>query len=136
LFATHYHELTELTQTLTRVGNWNVAVHEQDGEVIFLHKIVPGAADRSYGIHVARLAGVPREVIDRAGTILETLENDHHDERGRVTIPARKRKNSRQLTLFAETEHPLLGELREINLDELTPLAALQKLHAIKGRLK
>jgi DNA mismatch repair protein MutS len=136
LFATHYHELTELPLTLSRVSNWNVAVHEQNGEVIFLHKIVPGAADRSYGIHVARLAGVPREVIGRAGVILETLESDHHDERGKLTIPARKKQNSRQLTLFVEPEHPLLGELRDINLDELTPLAALQKLHSLQGKLK
>ncbi|WP_437231240.1 DNA mismatch repair protein MutS [Planctomicrobium sp. SH661] len=136
LFATHYHELTELPQSLSRVCNWNVAVHEQNGDVVFLHKIVPGAADRSYGIHVARLAGVPKEVIGRAGVILETLESDHHDERGKVTIPARKKQNSRQLSLFAEPEHPLLDELRGMNLDELTPLAALQKLHALKGQLK
>lgn len=136
LFATHYHELTELPKTLSRVCNWNVAVHEQDGDVVFLHKIIPGAADRSYGIHVARLAGVPREVIGRAGVILETLESDHHDEGGRPTIPARKQKNSRQMKLFAEPEHPLLDELRGMNLDEITPLAALQKLHALKGQLK
>lgn len=136
LFATHYHELTELPQTLSRVCNWNVAVHEQDGDVIFLHKIVPGAADRSYGIHVARLAGVPREVIQRAGVILETLETDHHDAGGKLTIPARKSRNARQLTLFVEPDHPLLDELRGMNLDELTPLAALQKLHALQGKLK
>jgi len=135
LFATHYHELTQLPQTLKRVCNWNVAVHEHNGDVVFLHKIVPGAADRSYGIHVARLAGVPREVISRAGVILETLEADHQDERGRPTIPARQKRNTKQMTLFAEPEHPLLDELRGMNLDELTPLAALQKLHAIKGRL-
>ncbi|WP_437188507.1 DNA mismatch repair protein MutS [Planctomicrobium sp. SH668] len=136
LFATHYHELTELPQTLKRVCNWNVAVHEQNGDVVFLHKIIPGAADRSYGIHVARIAGVPKEVIARAGVILETLESDHHDEVGKVTIPERKQKNSRQLNLFEEPEHPLLGELRSLNIDELTPLAALQKLHTIKGQLK
>ncbi|WP_437204238.1 DNA mismatch repair protein MutS [Planctomicrobium sp. SH664] len=135
LFATHYHELTELPQTLTRVCNWNVAVHEQNGDVVFLHKIVPGAADRSYGIHVARLAGVPKDVIRRAGVILETLESDHHDERGKLTIPARKSKNSRQLTLFEPPPHPLIDELRALKLDELTPLAALQKLHTLQGKL-
>ena len=135
LFATHYHELTQLPQTLKQVCNWNVAVHEQDGDVVFLHKIIPGAADRSYGIHVARLAGVPKEVIGRAGVILETLEADHQDDRGRPTIPARKQKNSRQMTLFTEPEHPLLDELRGMNLDDMTPLAALQKLHAFKGQL-
>ena len=137
LFATHYHELTELPATLKRLSNWNVAVQEHHGDVIFLHKIVPGAADRSYGIHVARLAGVPREVIQRAGVILETLENDHHDEGGKLTIPPRAKRNSRQLQLFVdEPEHPLLDELRGLNIDELSPIAALQELHRIKGQLQ
>ncbi|SFI45253.1 DNA mismatch repair protein MutS [Planctomicrobium piriforme] len=136
LFATHYHELTELPQTMPRVCNWNVAVHEENGDVVFLHKIVPGAADRSYGIHVARLAGVPREVLTRANVILSTLETDHHDEVGKMKIPARKRQNSRQLSLFVEPEHPLLDELRDMKLDELTPLAALQALHKLQGKLK
>lgn len=136
LFATHYHELTDLVKTLKHVCNWNVAVHEQGGDVIFLHKIVTGAADRSYGIHVARLAGVPREVIDRAGVILETLESDHRDEQGRPTIPPRRQKTPRQLTLFEPPPHPVLDELKALNLDDMTPLAALQKLAAIKGSLK
>lgn len=136
LFATHYHELTALPQTLKQVCNWNVAVHEQDGDVIFLHKIIPGAADKSYGIHVARLAGVPREVISRAGIILERLETDHHDEHGKPTIPQRTRQNARQLTLFEPEPHPVLNDLQGLNLDELTPLAALQELHRMKGQLK
>jgi DNA mismatch repair protein MutS len=136
LFATHYHELTELPQTLKHVANWNVSVHEQQGDVIFLHKIVPGAADRSYGIHVARLAGVPREVISRAGVILETLEADHHDEQGKPTIPPRERQSRRQLKLFDDDRHPLLEELEGLNLDELTPLAALEELHRMKGKLQ
>ncbi|HWL08325.1 MAG TPA: DNA mismatch repair protein MutS [Planctomicrobium sp.] len=137
LFATHYHELTELPKTMSRVSNWNVAVHEDQGEVVFLHKIIPGAADRSYGIHVARLAGVPRGVIDRAGTILSTLENDHQDASGKTKIPARKKQNTRQLKLFVDLDdHPLLNELRDLKLDELTPEAALNKLQAIQGKLK
>ena len=135
LFATHYHELTELPKSLSRVCNWNVAVHEQAGEVIFLHKIVPGAADKSYGIHVARLAGVPRDVIGRANVILETLESDHHDEQGKFHIPART-THKKQLTLFNVAPHPLLDELKGLNLDEMTPLAALQELHRMKGELK
>lgn len=135
LFATHYHELTELPKTLKNVCNWNVAVHEQEGEVIFLHKIIPGAADKSYGIHVARLAGVPREVIGRAGLILQTLEADHQDAHGKPTIPKRERKNSRQLSLFETEAHPLVDELKGLNLDEMTPLAALQELHRMKGKL-
>lgn len=135
LFATHYHELTELPKTAKRVVNWNVAVHEQDGEVIFLHKIVPGAADKSYGIHVARLAGVPRDVISRAGVILQTLETDHQDLHGKPTIPKRQQRSSRQLTLFDPPPHPLLDELKGLNLNEMTPLAALQELHRMKGQL-
>jgi len=136
LFATHYHELTDLAKTLPRVANWNVAVREQKGDVIFLHRIVPGAADRSYGIHVARLAGVPRDVIERADVILERLEADHHDEAGRTTIPARKRRNrSRQLSLFVDESHPLLDELKSLDLESLSPLAALQELHRLRGQL-
>ncbi len=135
LFATHYHELTELPQTLKRVANWNVAVHEADGEVIFLHKIVPGAADRSYGIHVARLAGVPRGVIARAGVILDTLESDHHDETGRPTIPAREtRAQTRQLSLFEPEPHPLLDELKGLELDNMTPLEAMQELARLRDQ--
>ncbi|REJ97571.1 MAG: DNA mismatch repair protein MutS [Planctomycetota bacterium] len=137
LFATHYHELTDLPETLPRTANWNVAVHEQDGDVIFLHRIVPGSADRSYGIHVARLAGVPRSVIDRASVILETLEADHHDDSGKPTIPARTQGDAgRQLSLFPDEPHPLLDEIKSLNLDEMTPLAALQELHRMRERLR
>jgi DNA mismatch repair protein MutS len=106
--------------------------------VIFLHRIVPGAADRSYGIHVARLAGVPRDVITRAGVILDTLEADHHDAEGRPTIPAREvtvRGGARQLSLFEAEPHPLLEELRGLNTDELTPLQALQELARLRSQL-
>ncbi|MCA9088524.1 MAG: DNA mismatch repair protein MutS, partial [Planctomycetaceae bacterium] len=137
LFATHYHELTELPRTLPRVANWNVAVHEQEGDVIFLHKIVPGSANRSYGIHVARLAGVPRDVIGRADVILTQLENDHRAADGKPTIPARpKSSGRRQLTLFAPEPHPVIDELKSLNIDEMTPLHALQELARIKERLK
>ncbi|MFO1093415.1 MAG: DNA mismatch repair protein MutS [Planctomycetaceae bacterium] len=137
LFATHYHELTDLPKTLVRAANWNVAVREQGGDVIFLHRIVPGAADRSYGIHVARLAGVPRDVIERADVILDRLEADHHDESGRTTIPARKRRNrSRQLALFVDESHPLLEELKSLDLETLSPLAALQELHRMREKLE
>ena len=137
LFATHYHELTDLSKTLPRAANWNVAVREQKGDVIFLHRIVPGAADRSYGIHVARLAGVPREVIERADVILERLEADHHDESGRTTIPARTRRSrSRQLSLFVDESHPLLEEIKTLDVESLSPLDALQELHRMREKLK
>ncbi|MFQ5735160.1 MAG: DNA mismatch repair protein MutS, partial [Planctomycetaceae bacterium] len=137
LFATHYHELTELTQTLPGVSNWNVAVREDRDDIVFLHRIVEGAADKSYGIHVARLAGVPGSVVERARVILETLESDHLDEIGRPNVPARSTsRDERQLSLFGVQPHPLLDELRELNTDEMTPLAALQELNRIRDELR
>ena len=137
LFATHYHELTELTQTLKQASNWNVAVHEQDGEIVFLHKIVEGSANKSYGIHVARLAGIPDQVIQRANQILSTLEKDHIDESGQTTIPPRvdKKSSHQQLSLFGNTTHPVLDEIRDLNVDEMTPLAALEELYRIREQL-
>lgn len=137
LFATHYHELTELTQTLKHAANWNVAVRESNEEIIFLHKIVEGAADKSYGIHVARLAGVPQGVIQRAQVILDTLEADHLDESGQTKVPARQTKmpQHKQLSLFGGEHHPLLEELRELDLDEMTPLKALEELHRLREGL-
>jgi len=134
LFATHYHELTELTGTLKQAVNLNVAVREEDGDVIFLHRLVDGAADHSYGIHVARLAGVPGTVIDRARVILESLEADHVDDQGRPNVPARP-DLGRQLTLFEPEPHPLLDEIRQLDVDQMTPLAALQELARLRREL-
>jgi len=137
MFATHYHELTELTQTLKQATNWNVAVREQESDVIFLHKIVEGTADKSYGIHVARLAGVPQQVLDRAGVILETLEEDHLDERGKPKVPVRDtHKQTRQLSLFESEPHPVVDELQGLDINQLTPLEALQKLHALQEKVQ
>ena len=122
LFATHYHELTELQQQMEGVRNLNVAVKEYDGEVAFLHKIVPGAADKSYGIHVARLAGVPQPVNDRAAEILNQLESSNGSH------PAVARPKPVQLTLFSPMDHPLLDEIRELELEGLTPLDALKRI--------
>ncbi|HEV3021314.1 MAG TPA: DNA mismatch repair protein MutS [Pirellulales bacterium] len=128
LFATHYHELTDLANSLSGVKNLNVAVREWQDDVVFLHQIVDGAADKSYGIHVARLAGVPREVLERAKQILSRLEQDHLDEGGRPKLGRRRIARpggDLQLTLFAAAEHPLLDKLRKADIDGLTPLAAL-----------
>jgi DNA mismatch repair protein MutS len=135
---THYHELTQLTQILKQCVNWNVAVREDEDDVIFLHKIVPGAADKSYGIHVAQLAGVPRAVLERARVILQTLESDHVDDAGKTRVPERQTRKKRelQLSLFESEEHPILGELRQLNVNEMTPLAALQELHRLRDQLK
>ncbi len=138
MFATHYHELTELTQTLKHASNWNVAVREQDDDVIFLHRIVEGSADKSYGIHVARLAGVPRDVIDRARIILDTLESDHLDDSGKPNVPDRpaKKQDSRQMSLFGADDHPVLDEIRELDIDHMTPVDALERLQRIRDELK
>jgi DNA mismatch repair protein MutS len=128
LFATHYHELTDLANSLSGVKNLNVAVREWQDDVVFLHQIVDGAADKSYGIHVARLAGVPREVLARAKEILSRLEQDHLDANGRPKLARRRIARpggDLQLTLFAAAEHPLLDKLRSADVDGLTPLAAL-----------
>jgi DNA mismatch repair protein MutS len=122
LFATHYHELTQLSDLLPGVRNYNVAVSEADGRVVFLHKIVPGGADRSYGIHVGQLAGLPRPVVQRADEILHQLEASS----GRaVKINPLA---SRQLALFPET-NPFLDELKAIDVNGLSPIEALNKLY-------
>ena len=137
LFATHYHELTDLEKSLPRVKNLNVAVREWQDEVVFLHKIVPGAADKSYGIHVARLAGVPREVIERAKDILAQLEEEHLDAEGRAKIARRAtaKRTSLQLTLFGPADHPLLDEIRQVDLSQTTPLEALRRIEQWQERL-
>lgn len=136
LFATHYHELTDLHTTLPRLRNLNVAVREWHDELVFLHKIVEGAADKSYGIHVARLAGVPQEVLARARRILSQLEQDHLDEEGRPKWVKSKppRNGQMQLTLFGPPEHPVADELKQLDVDQLTPLAALNLMHDWKRR--
>lgn len=140
MFATHYHELTQLTNSLKHARNWNVAVREDADNVIFLHKIVEGPADKSYGIHVARLAGVPLDVVERSRAILQTLESDHFDPEGRPKFPdrpkmVRGRKRDRQLSLFAAPEHPLIETIKGINLEDLTPSQALETLHQWRAQL-
>ena len=122
LFATHYHELTQLADFLPGVRNYNVAVSEADSQVVFLHKIVPGGADRSYGIHVGQLAGLPRPVIQRAGEILHQLEASS-GKAVRINPLA-----ARQIALFPET-NPLLDELQTLDINSLSPIEALNKLY-------
>ena len=126
-----------LTQTLNQASNWNVAVQENNDDVIFLHRIVQGAAGRSYGIHVAKLAGVPRSVTARAAKILETLENDHLNQDGRPSVPQREmnRQKSRQLSLFELPEDPLLDEIRNLEVNGMTPLEAMQELDRLRQQL-
>jgi DNA mismatch repair protein MutS len=121
LFATHYHELTQLADLLPGVRNYNVAVTEADGTVVFLHKIIPGGADRSYGIHVAQLAGLPRPVIQRATEIMAELEKSS-GQAVRINPQA-----AQQAALFPETS-PLLDELKSLDVNSLSPIEALNKL--------
>jgi DNA mismatch repair protein MutS len=130
LFATHYHELTQLEKSLPKVRNFNVAVKEWDENIVFLHRIVPGGADKSYGIHVARLAGIPKTVNERAKDILSQLETDHLNQRGdsKITPPRRKADAPIQLTLFEMGHHPVIDKLRELEVAAITPLQAIQLL--------
>ena len=130
IFATHYHELTELSDQLERVVNFNVGVKEAGEKIVFLRKIQLGPSDKSYGIHVARLAGVPGEVNQRAKDILAQMEAEHLDERGRPKIarPDKSRSSGGlQLSLFGVAEHPILDEIREQKINDLTPLEALEQ---------
>ena len=138
LFATHYHELTELALTKERVKNYNVAVKEWAGEIIFLRKIVEGGTNRSYGIQVARLAGLPQKVIDRAKEILSNLEKGELDAMGMPKIattkgPTSKPKPPLQPSLFAQPDS-IRSELGKIKTDQLTPLEALNILDQLKKK--
>jgi DNA mismatch repair protein MutS len=127
LFATHYHELTGLADQLPRVVNLNVDVKEWNGKVIFLRKIVPGAADKSYGIHVAELAGIPHEVVARAREVLARLERGRHAlEEPRTPDP--------QLRLFEPVGSELLEEIAALDPDRLTPLESLELITKWKER--
>jgi DNA mismatch repair protein MutS len=139
LFATHYHELVEVTRMLPRVRAYNVAVAEEEGHVVFLRKIVPGGADKSYGIHVAQLAGIPRQVVRRAEEVLEDLEKKGDARSRRKAM----RENAPtvmpqalQLTLFAAEPDPLLEELKVLAIDELTPLEAISRLYELQRRAR
>lgn len=139
LFATHYHELTELEFILPRVKNYNVAVQEWEDEVVFLRKIVQGGCDHSYGIQVARLAGLPQEVVERAKEVLANLEENELTPNRVPRIARGKRapkfKQTGQLELFAPTEQMIAEELRHLNLSCMTPLEALNKLDEWQKKL-
>ena len=133
IFATHYHELTQLTEELAHVRNFNVAVKESGDEVVFLHRLEPGGADRSYGIHVGRLAGLPAEVVARAWEVLKLLEAGHHV----AQLPAPRPPDAAQLGLFAgERPDPLLAELDRLDVNALSPLEALNRLAEWQRRRK
>jgi DNA mismatch repair protein MutS len=135
IFATHYHELTQLTEELAHARNFNVAVREVGDEIVFQHRLEPGGADRSYGIHVGRLAGLPAPVVARAWEVLKLLEAGHH---------VAHQSPAPQLALFASAPpppappppHPLIAELGRLDVDALSPIDALNRLAAWKKRLE
>jgi DNA mismatch repair protein MutS len=132
MFATHYHELMQLPERLQHARNYNVAVRETGGTVVFLHRLEPGGTDRSYGIHVAQLAGLPDGVVRRAREILGTLEGEHRMVPG---PPPDASRDPGQLAFFTDPPtDPMVEELRTIDVDALTPLEALNRLADFKRR--
>ena len=136
LFATHYHEMVELASFLPRVKNFNVAVTEEGGEVTFLYKIVPGGVDKSYGIHVAQLAGLPKSVVHRAQEVLTELEGDRETAVAKPS-PGRRRKvvTAQQISFFGQ-KTPVVEELEELDINSLTPLEALNKLYELQKKAR
>jgi DNA mismatch repair protein MutS len=137
LFATHYHELTDLADATPGVVNFHVADREWTVEVVFLRKIMPGRSDRSYGIQVARLAGLPRQVIDRAREILTALERDELTRGGRPSVSGTSSEPQRQLGLFQipPPDDRLRQRLSTVDIDQMTPMEALTLLAELKREL-
>jgi len=138
LFATHYHELTELAQLYDGVRNYNIAVREWQDRIIFLRKIVEGGTDKSYGLHVARLAGIPPNVVDRAREILHNLENMAltDDDKPRFAPPKRKQSQKAQMRLFTQQADQLADRLRRLDISTMTPLEALNLLEELKKQVE
>lgn len=136
LFATHYHELNDMEKQYARIANYNVSVREIDGKVVFLRKLAPGGSEHSFGIHVARLAGMPRSITDRADEVLRSLEAGAR----RAETPAVPQTAPAGMQLsFFQLDDPVLAQVRDellgIDIDRLTPLQALTKLNDIRSIL-
>ncbi len=137
LFATHYHQLTDLATIESGVANLRVAVREWGEEIVFLHRIEEGGTDRSYGLHVGRLAGLPASVLERAQLVLGKLEVESEELNDTLAITAQQKdKGRKQLSLFQSPQEKVLGQLAEVDTNSLTPLEALQKLSEWKDALK
>jgi len=136
LFATHYHELTDLSDRFRGVKNLNVAVREWEDQVIFLHRIVEGGTDRSYGIHVARLAGVPRPVLERARQLLGELAVHHTAHTRPLRSKSKQQTDENQMSLFVDPTKEVVGELAAVDINALTPLQALELLGKLKAKLE
>ena len=136
LFATHYHELTALAELLVNVKNCNVAVREWMEEVVFLHKIVAGGTDKSYGIHVAKLAGIPKPILERSKEILAELENTFQKETSGDKLTKQRTKEPEKALLFDQKEKDVLDRLKSLDVNNLTPIQAINLLNEIKDFLK
>jgi len=141
LFATHYHELTQLEDNLAGAVNYNVTVREWEDEIVFLHRIVRGGTDRSYGSHVAKLAGVPPKVIERSRELLAELESNFSSVRRapvRTAVRTKAKPKDNQLMLFDETDpaDEVVEEVRKIDPDTMTPMDALKQIQRWRDRLK
>ena len=140
LFATHYHELNEMAQSFSRIRNFNVSVKETDGKVLFLRKLVPGGSEHSFGIHVAEMAGMPRSIVKRAGTILKEMEATSTGKGiSRPSVETGQHREGLQMSFF-QLDDPVLCQIRDqllsIDVNNLTPIEALNKLNDIKKILK
>ena len=135
LFATHYHELTELAELFKNVRNCNVAVREWADEVVFLHKILPGGTDKSYGIHVAKLAGIPKSILERSKEILEELESTFQKEAAGSHLAKHKTKQPDKDSLFVQKHKSVLEKLSSIDINNLTPIEAINLLNQIKNEI-
>jgi DNA mismatch repair protein MutS len=137
LFATHYHELTELAQTKERIKNYNFAVKEWRGDIIFLRNLVEGASSHSYGIHVARLAGMPAQVIARSKEILARLEGSQDSQTENIKPRGRAApEQPAQMGLFSPLEDPLRNELSKLDVSQMTPIEAMNMLHKLAEEAK
>jgi DNA mismatch repair protein MutS len=137
LFATHYHELTELALTKERIKNWTISVREWNDKIIFLRKLIPGGANRSFGIQVGKLAGLPEDVVIRAREILTNLEKGEFDYTGKPRIAKRNKDEGvapSQLTFFTDINAEIIEELKKIDIDSLTPIDALNILNDLKKK--
>ena len=136
LFATHYHELTELGQLLVNVKNLNVAVREWAGDVVFLHKIIAGGTDKSYGIHVAKLAGIPKTILTRSGEILKDLENTFAKEAAGEQLSRNKTADDDEQLLFVQKHQSVLDKLKDLEVNTLTPIEAINLLAEIQEEMQ
>jgi DNA mismatch repair protein MutS len=134
LFATHYHELTEL-ESLAGVKNFHVSVKENAGGIVFLRKVEPGSADRSYGIEVAKLAGLPPEVVVRAREVLHEHESAEHEASTHLAAGPKPQESAMQLTMFTPLSQKIVDRLRDADLNNLTPLEAMNLLNELKKQM-